>query len=65
VAFTPLLQSGERSDNDIRSRAVAGTEVCLEQKLQWNTPGVLLSSTCLEPKLQQSMAGAALNGLCL
>lgn len=44
---------------------VAGIEVCLEQKLQRNTPGVLLSSTCLEPKLQQNMAGAALNRLCL
>jgi hypothetical protein len=41
------------------------TEVCLEQELQQNTPGVLLSSTCLEPKLQQNMAEAALNRLCL
>ena len=70
MAFTPLLQSGERSDDGIHSTVVAMTEVCLEQELQQNTPGVLLSSSCLELKLQQNMAwsstqqtmpGAALN----
>ena len=34
VAFSPLLQNGERSDNGIRSIVVARTEVCLKQKLQ-------------------------------